>query len=1129
MTNLIGSPESLSPAQLEALAKELLAKRPRREPEWRITPIADRSGAFPLSFVQERLWFVEELQIAGGAYNIALALRLQGRVNKAALQWAFDELVKRHEILRVHFERQGGRAVQATGSPEPFTLHLEDLSGLGAEERESRAQGLLREKALERFDLKRGPLLRAMLVKLAEEEHLLLVTMHHIVSDGWSMGVLLREIGVLYEAYVAGGSSPLPPLEVQYTDYAVWQREWLQGEVLEAQLAYWKKQLADAPAVLELPTDRPRPGVPSFGGALRRFQLGAELSERIGGLAKQEGVTLYMLLLAALQVVLSRWSGQRDLLVGSPIAGRTNAQTEKLIGCFLNTLVMRGDLRGNPAFREFLARTREAALQAYAHQDLPFEKLVAELQPERDLSRQALFQVWFALLNQPAEGPDLPGLKITEAWDVSAGAKFDLTVLIYTGSAGLNGAIEYATDLFDESTIERFVHHYIHVLEQVAADAQAHLSELRLMTEQERHRLLVEWNQTAQAYRTDRCVHEWFTEQAAQTPEAAAVLYGGAALRYAELDRRSTQWAQYLRRLGVGPERVVGVCMERSPELAVALLGILKAGGAYLPLDPSYPAPRLAYMAGDAEAAVLIAKKHLRPVLAETAGRLLIWEEKEAAVESAPPAAPPRSAVRADNLAYVIYTSGSTGQPKAVLVNHGGLSNYLSYAAQAYRVREGRGAPVNTRLSFDAIVTSFWLPLISGGSVTLLPEGDLELAALAEGLRDQGEYSLVKLTPAQLVHLQWLLEGQALPARMAHAFVIGGEELTAQQVEFWREHAPGTRLINEYGPTETVVGCVSYEVSAQTPHAGAVAIGRPIGNTQLYVLDEEWEPVPVGVVGELYVAGAGVARGYAKRGGLTAARFVANPFGEPGSRMYATGDRVRYRADGILEYWGRADQQVKIRGFRIEPGEVEAALLAHPALREAVVVAREDRGEKRLVAYVVPAAEALVPDPAALREFLAETLPEYMVPTMFVWLPALPLTANGKLDRERLPGPELAASAEPQTAPRTPTEEALAQIWAEVLKLDEVGLEEDFFELGGHSLLATQVITRVRDLFNVRAGLRTLFEASTIREFAATVDSLQRERENEQLVEAAALRAQVQQMSDDEVEHALRKLMEKPV
>ena len=707
MTKLLGGPESLSPAQLEELASELLAKRSQREREWRIMPIADRSGPLPLSFVQERLWFLQELQVTGAAYNIPMALRLEGRVNLPALRQTFDDLVKRHEVLRVRFERRGREPVQIIDPPRPFTLLLEDLSGLAAQDREPRVQAVLREKALLRFDLGQSPLLRVTLIRLTEEEHILMFTMHHIVSDGWSMSVLLHEMGVLYEAFVAGRGSPLPPQEVQYADYARWQREWLQGQVLQTQLAYWKTQLADAPTTLELPTDRSRPAVPSFNSVLRQFKVPLALSERINDLARQEGVTLYMLLLAALQVVLGRWSGQRDLLIGSPIAGRTHRQTETLIGCFLNTLVMRGDLRGNPSFRDLLARTREASMEAYAHQDLPFERLVAELHPERDLSRQTLFQVWFALLNQPSEGSELPGLKISQAWDVSAGAKFDLTVLIYNGATGLTVGIEYATDLFDESTIERFVSHYIHLLEQAVARPGARLNELRLASDAEQRQLLVEWNQTAQAYPMDRRLHELFAEQAARTPGAVALVSKNAEVTYAELDRRSNQCAHYLRSLGVRPERMVGVCMERSPELAVALLGILKAGGAYLPMDPGNPPPRLAFMADDAGAALLVTQEHLRSALNETSTRCIVWEDIQAAIAAAPAnelAVP----LHGDNLAYAIYTSGSTGQPKAVLVNHSALGNYLNFAAREYELPKGSGAPINTRLGFDAIVTSLW-------------------------------------------------------------------------------------------------------------------------------------------------------------------------------------------------------------------------------------------------------------------------------------------------------------------------------------------------------------------------------------------------------------------------------------
>jgi len=1060
---------------------ELMAARQEEEREAPrvILSRSSRETDLPLSFAQERLWFLEQVQVTNGAYNVPTALRLHGRLQVPALQHAFDELVKRHEGLRVRFERRGGQPVQVIDPPQPVALQVEDLSGPESDNRNSRLQQLLREKALARFELSRGPLLRVVLVKLTGQEHVLLITMHHIICDAWSMGVLLRELDMLYDAYAQGHPCPLAPLEVQYADYALWQREWLQGEVLEKQLVYWKAQLEDAPTTLELPTDRPRPAAPSFNGALRLFRLPAALSGRIAELAKQEGATLYMLLLAALHVVLSRWSGQRDIVVGSPIAGRTHRQTEGLIGFFVNMLMMRADLNGDPTFAELLRETKERALQAYAHQDVPFEKLVAELQPERDLSRQALFQVVFLMQNTPSSTSTRFGLEAQPVELGLAGSRFDLTVSLFESGSELAGWVDYATDLFDASTIDRLVNHYIHLLERVAENPQARLSELSILTEQERRQLLVEWNRTEQAYPMDRCVHELFAEQAARTPEAVAVVCAGAPLTYAELDRRSNQWAEYLRSVGVGPECVVGLCVERSLDMVVALLGILKAGGAYLPLDPKYPSQRLAFMIEDVGAQIVLTDGKWAdlfsslPTVRQVCTLLAVGQASAACV------AAPSVALSADQLAYILYTSGSTGEPKGVAVQHRAIARLVKQA-QYVNLDEHRCVLSAAPLTFDAATFEIWGPLLNGGRLVVLVETVPSAQSIEECVRRDG------------VDTAWLTSSlfngivdQSLEAlRGIRQLLIGGEALSVAHVNRARRLLPEQSLINGYGPTECVTFSCTYDIPANPADTiTSIPIGRPITDTQIYVLDEELQPVPVGVVGELYVAGTGVARGYMGRGGLTAAQFVANPFGAPGSRMYATGDRARYRADGNVEYRGRADQQVKIRGFRIEPGEVEAAILRHAALRDAVVVAREDHGEKRLVSYVVAAPGAVAPDSAMLRMFLKESLPEYLVPSLFVVLEELPLTASGKVDRQRLPDPERPDPLRCVT-PRTPTEELLARVWAEVLKLERVGVHDNFFDLGGTSLAAMRVVDQA-----AQAGLTLtvadLFEWQTIAELAA--------------------------------------------
>ncbi|MDR3388749.1 MAG: amino acid adenylation domain-containing protein, partial [Rudaea sp.] len=818
----------------------------------------------PLSFAQERLWILEQLQLLGPTYNESLKLRLHGVLDRNALERSFTELVSRHEALRTRIvTTAAGVPVQCIDPPCPFQLHVLDLSIVSREGRTHRANEFLHKEASRPFDLSRE-LLRAVLVRLTDDEHVLLVTIHHIVSDVWSLfGVMQFELGKLYKAYSQGLESPLAALELQYADYALWQRQWLQGEVLQRQLDYWKANLVNAPTALELPTDRPRPPLPTFAGAVKQVSVPAELAQQLSDLAREQGVTLYMLLLAALQVLLSRWSGQRDIVVGSPIAGRTHRLTEGLIGFFVNTLMMRADLNGDPTFAELLHETKETALQAYAHQDVPFEKLVAELQPERDLSRQALFQVVFVMLNMRTERLDLAGMAV-ESGDLDrAMSKFDLTLTMFEHETGLAGWIEYATDLFDASTIDRFVNHYIHLLEQVVEDPQARLSELSILTEQERRQLLVEWNRTEQAYEMDRCVHELFAEQAERTPNAAAVVCDGEQLTYAELDRRSNQLAHYLRGRGVGPENVVGLCVERSMEMVVALLGILKAGGAYLPLDPTYPSQRLAFMIADANVSTVLTHSAVRGVLpaSHTVAIALDAVRDELAQQ---PVTAPYSAVDPENLAYVIYTSGSTGEPKGTMLRHRGLSNLAAAQAQAFDVQRGDRVLQFASLSFDASISEIIMAFQVGAAVCLIKEPQFMGGDLAKTLLD------MRITTATLpVSVLPLLAGYRFPD--LRTLVSAGEACPLSVVSEW---AARCRFINAYGPTEITV-CATYAECSKTDEW--VSIGRPLANIQVYVLDEELEPVPVGVVGELGVAGVGVARGYLGRGGLTAERFVANP------------------------------------------------------------------------------------------------------------------------------------------------------------------------------------------------------------------------------------------------------------
>jgi amino acid adenylation domain-containing protein len=1050
----------------------------------------ERTGALPLSFAQERLWFIDRMEPGSAVYNIPMAWRLGGALDRAALERALGEIVRRHEALRTTFREVDGSPVQVVAPFGGFVLPVEELSGLGEVDGEAEVTRRATEEAMRPFDLAAGPLFRAALLRLGAEDHVLLLSMHHIVSDGWSMEEFFRELSALYQAYREGGESPLPELGVQYADYAVWQREQLAGEVLDRQLAYWKERLSGAPELLELPTDHPRPPVQTYRGASVPVELSAELLERLQALGRSEGATLYMTLLGAFQVLLSRYSGSEDVVVGSPIAGRTRGEVEELIGFFVNTLVLRADLSGDPSFRETLRRVREVTLGAYEHQELPFEKLVAELQPERSLSHSPLFQVSFALQDADDQGGGLPGLKVGVVDAAMEIAKYDLSLTLAATARGLRGELSYSTDLFDRGTAERMLGHLERVLEQVAAEPDARLSELDLLDGTERRRVVEEWNAARAPYPAGLCIHQLVEAQVERTPHAAAVVFEGETLTYRELNERANRLARHLRRLGVGPEARVAICLERSLEMVVSVLAVLKAGGAYVPLDPAYPAERLAFMLADSAAAVLLTQERLRGALAVRAGMDVVSVEPAEAELAGGSAENAESGAGPGSLAYVIYTSGSTGTPKGVAVEHRALVNYTTHAAREFSIGPGDRVLQFASISFDTAAEEIFPTLLSGATLVLRTEEMLETPGSLWEACGRWGVSVLDLPTAVWHHVSPYLDARpgALPESL-RLMVIGGEAALPERVRAWQAAAGGrVRLLNSYGPTETIIAVTLWEA----PESGGVSrvpIGRPVPNTRCYVLGAAMRPAAVGVPGELYVGGAQVARGYLDRPAATAGRFVPDPFAaEPGARLYRTGDRARWRADGTLEYLGRLDGQVKVRGFRIELGEIEGALRRRAEVADCVVVAREDvPGEKRLVAYVVGDVEA-----GALREHLRRELPGYMVPAAFVVLERLPLTPNGKLDRRALPAPEYAAGADRYVAPRTPAEEVLAGIWAEVLRLERVGVTESFFELGGHSLLATRVISRVRQLFGVEVPLRALFEGPTVAELAVRVEEVRR-------------------------------------
>ncbi|HEX8273690.1 MAG TPA: amino acid adenylation domain-containing protein [Longimicrobiaceae bacterium] len=1074
----------LSPERRAAL-QELLRQRPSGRDAAQVPQLAPvpRDGEpLPASFAQRRLWFVQRMEPLGWAYNLSYPLRLSGGLDARALRRALTAVVRRHEALRTTLEERGGEPVQVVHPPAPVRVPAVELRGLPAGAREREARRLADAEARRPFDLARGPLLRAVVLRTGDGEAAVILTLHHVVTDGWSMEVLTREVSALYAAELRGEEARLPELPVQYADYAVWQRSWLSGETLEEQVGWWRGQLAGAPALLELPVDRPRPAVPGGAGARVPLCVGGELAAGLRALSQREGATLFMTLLAAWQLLLARYAGQDDVLVGTPIAGRNRRETEGLIGFFVNTLVLRADLARDVTFADLLGQVRERTLGAFQHQDLPFEKLVEELGVERSLGRTPLFQVMFVLQNNEQGELRLGGAGVEVLERGGPAVKFDLTLSLGEAGSEIRGGLEFRAELWEPATIGRMAGHYLALLAGAAAAPGARLSELQLLGEAERRQLLEEWNRTESGYPAERCIHHLFREQAERTPAAAAVLWQGETTSYAELDRRSSRLAHALRRRGIGPEARVALCLERGVEQVVALLAVLRAGGAYVPLDAAHPADRLAWVLDDAGARVVMTQESLRDRLPASAAEVLCLDADRAEIE-AEPAGPPAVAVFPENLAYVIYTSGSTGRPKGVGVQHRSVVNLAHALRRAVYDRRGAESPprvgMNGPLAFDTSVKQ-WVQLLSGATLCPVPEEvRMDGAALAGFLRDNA-VEVLDCTPAQLR----MLESEGLLDRLGPNptdLLVAGEAIGAP---LWRALAGRTdrRAWNLYGPTETTVDAALRRVEGEVP-----GIGGPVANVRAYVLDPRGEPVPVGVAGELYVGGAGLARGYLGRPDLTAERFVPDAHSaEPGARAYRTGDRVRWLAGGELEFLGRTDAQVKVRGFRIEPGEIEARLAEHPGVRQAVVDAREDgAGERRLVAYVVGDADA-----DALREHLRRRLPEYMVPGAFVALDALPLTPNGKLDRRALPAPERASGGGRSAAPRTPAEEVLAAVWAEVLGLETVGVEEDFFELGGHSLLATRVVSRVREALGVELPLRDLFEAPTVAGLAARVGAL---------------------------------------
>jgi amino acid adenylation domain-containing protein len=1060
----------------------------QQNPGLTVPPILPRQqgSELSLSYAQQRLWFIDQLQPNSALYNIPIALRLEGSLNSTALEQSLIEIISRHEALRTNFITVDGEATQVIHSQINSILSVVNLTDLSIAEQEIKAQQIATNQANNPFNLVSDPLIRSTLVVLSEKENWLLLCMHHIVSDGWSMGVLVEELAILYKAYCQGKPSPLTSLPIQYADFAIWQREWLQGDVLENQLSYWKDQLANAPELLSLPTDRPRLAVQTFVGTHQEFTLSNELTKKLIQLSQQQGVTLFMTLLAAFDTLLYRYSGQSDILVGTPIANRNQSEIEGLIGFFVNTLVMRTDLSGNPSFNELLGSVRLMTMAAYSHQDLPFEMLVEALQPERDLSYTPLFQVMFSLQNQT--DVDLTGLTVNRLQIDRKTSKFDLTLSMENTANGLAGVWEYNTDLFDASTIERMTSHWITLLEAIVANPQERIAQLPLLSEVEQHQLLIEWNNTQIEYPQDKCIHQLFKEIVEQTPNAVAIVYENQTLTYCELNTSANQLAHYLQSLGVVPDTLVGICLERSIDMIVGILAILKAGGAYVSLDPDYPSERLSFIVEDAQLSVILTQQKLLESLPQHQARIVCLEsDKETITQSSQ--SNPINTTTANNLAYIIYTSGSTGQPKGVKVNHSNVVRLFSATESWYHFNSSDVWTLFHSIAFDFSVWEIWGALLYGGKLVIVPYLVSREPESFYQLLCQENVTVLNQTPSafrQLIQAEEGIEND-LNLRLV---IFGGEALELNSLKPWFERHGDTKpqLVNMYGITETTVHVTYRPLSIRDLDGAASVIGRPIPDLQMYVLDEYLQPVPIGVAGEMYVGGAGVTRGYLNRDELTIERFISNPFNN--SKLYKTGDLARYLPNGELEYLGRIDNQVKIRGFRIELGEIEALLTQYRDVWETVVLVREDEpGDKRLVAYVVPKSESSL-TLAELRQFLEAKLPAYMVPNVFVILESLPLTNNGKINRRALPKPDLSSRQHQYIAPRTPTEEMLVQIWAQVLKVEKVGINDNFFELGGHSLLATQLISKIRKVLQVELPLKEVFSAATVAQLADSIEQL---------------------------------------
>jgi len=1067
----------------EIIAFLKLAKISVHASESAITPVG-RDGDLPLSFAQQRIWFLHQMDSQNPAYNESPTIRLTGSLNIEVLEQSLNAIIERHEILRTTFPMIDGKPIQKILPSLQINLLVVNLQDLPSNQIEE----IIAQELQKPFDLTQAPLVRFTLLDLGQESYILVPVIHHIIIDGWSKGIFFKELSYFYQSFLSKTPVNLPQLPIQYADFAVWQRQWLQGEILENQLNYWQKQLADAPPLLELPTDQPRPSIPTFQGHTLNFQIDPDLTDKLKTLSQRSGVTLFMTLLATFTTLLFRYSHQEDILIGTPVANRNRQEIEPLMGFFVNTLVMRNSLQGNPTFWELLQQVRQSVLGAYANQDVPFEQVVDVLQIERSLSYNPLFQVMFALQNAPLGDLNLPGLKATSLAVENVRVKFDLSLVLEETETEkgtyLEGFWEYSSDLFTAERITRLVGHFQTLLKGIVTNPQQQVGELPLLMEAEKQQLLVDWNQTESPYPKNKCIHQLFEEQVTKNPDAIAIIYEQESLSYQQLNQKANQLAHYLQSLGVKLDELVGICVERSPLFIIGILGILKAGAAYLPLDSNYPLERLIYMLQDSDLSVLLTQENIANNISFT-GIQTIKLDHDWPIISQQDTVNPISDVKPENLAYIIYTSGSTGKPKGVLIAHKGVCNLITQERQLFDIKPQSRILQFASFSFDASVSEIFMALLSGASLVMGNSDSLLPGENLLNLLKKQKITLTTLPPSALTVMP--------PEKLPHlqTLIIGGEASSAELLSKWCQNY---NLFNGYGPTESTV-CTTFAL-IQSPEQKPF-IGKPIGNLQVYILDPNLNPVPIGVNGELYIGGEGLAKGYLHQPTLTQSKFIANPFGnDSNSRLYKTGDIVRYSSDGNIEFINRIDNQVKIRGFRIELGEIEAVLTQHPQVRKGIVIVREDElGTKRLYAYIIPETTELTS--GELRLFLQNKLPHYMLPAFLIFLEAFPLTTNGKIDRRALPEPEIKLdNTTNKVIPSTEIEKTLADIWQTVLGLKQVSINDNFFELGGDSILAIQIIAKAN-----QAGLQitpnqlfshqTISQLATVTEIAPVTETMQ--------------------------------------